>query len=373
MRNTTAARTSDTARRRFLGLIGAGGIGMALPRLGVGAPHQATAPGGTAAAAQGAPAAPPYRIDVHQHFLSPAFYATLNAKNATTPIPGLAAWKDYSPARSLEGLDRIGAAAAMVSLTAPGVWFGDLAEAKRLARELNEFAAAKLVSAYRGRFGLFAVLPLPDVPASLEEAAYALDTLKADGIGILTSYGAKWLGDPAFAPLMEEMNRRKAVVYTHPTDAACCLTMVPGAPNQMLEWPTDTARTIVSLVVSGTAAKYPDIRFIFSHGGGTLTAVAGRVVGAPLDPATLARTADPASRLGQLRRFYYDTAGATNPVNMQALKMLVGSSQIVFGTDTPFFDGLPMVQGLRTSGFTPDELQAVERQNALQLLPRLRG
>jgi predicted TIM-barrel fold metal-dependent hydrolase len=352
-------------RRCFLGAMAALGAGVAIPRFGFGAQTSPTAP-------VVAPAAP-HRIDVHQHFLSPAFYATLNAKNATTPVPGLAAWKDYSPARSLEGLDRIGAATGMVSLTAPGVWFGDLAEAKRLARELNEFATAKLVSDYKGRFGLFAVLPLPDVQASLEEAVYALDTLKADGIGILTSYGTKWLGDPTFAPLMEEMNRRKAVVYTHPTDAACCLTMVPGAPNQMLEWPTDTARTIVSLVVSGTAAKYPDIRFIFSHAGGTLMAVAGRFVGGPLDPGTLAKPAAPASRLGQLRRFYYDTAGAANPVNMQALKMLVGSSQIVFGTDTPFFDGMSIVQGLRTSGFTTEELRGVERQNALAFLPRLRG
>lgn len=351
--------TRSRGRRQFLGAMAALGASVAMPRLGR---------GGQASVA---PAAP-HRIDVHQHFISPSFYATLNAKNATTPIPGLAAWKDYSPARSLEGLDRIGAATGMVSLTAPGVWFGDAAEARRLARELNEFAAARLVSAYKNRFGLFAVLPLPDVQASLEEAAYALDTLKADGIGILTSYGTKWLGDPTFAPLMEEMNRRKAVVYTHPTDAACCMTMVPGAANQMLEWPTDTARTIVSLVVSGTAAKYPDIRFIFSHAGGTLVAVAGRFAGGPLDPATLAAP-PPASRLGQLRRFYYDTAGAANSVNMQALKALVGSSQIVFGTDAPFFDGLTIVQGLRTSGFTPEELRGVERDNALGFLPRLKG
>jgi predicted TIM-barrel fold metal-dependent hydrolase len=356
---------TGTDRRRFLGTLTALGMGAAMPRLGLGGQAPAGAAKGTAVAL--------HRIDVHQHFISPSFYAALNVKNAATPVPGLAAWKDYSPARSLEGLDRIGVAAGMVSLTAPGVWFGDLAEAKRFARELNEFATAKLVSDYRGRFGLFAVLPLPDVRASLDEATYALDTLKADGIGILTSYGAKWLGDPAFAPLMEEMNRRKAVVYTHPTDSACCMTMVPGAANQMLEWPTDTARTIVSLVVSGTSAKYPDIRFIFSHAGGTLTAVAGRFVGGPLDPGTLAKPADPTSRLGQLRRFYYDTAGAANPVNMQALKSLVGASQIVFGTDTPFVDGATTVQGLRTSGFTPEELRGVEREHALGFLPRLKG
>jgi predicted TIM-barrel fold metal-dependent hydrolase len=347
-------------RRRFIGaLTAAGAAALAAGRDLGSQPAQAQTP------------AAAHRIDVHQHFISPAFFATLTARSATTPVPGLAAWKAYTPASNLEALDRLGIATAMVSVTAPGVHFGNDADARRYARELNEFAAARMVGAYRGRFGLFATLPLPDVQGSLEEIAYALDTLKADGIAMLTSYGTTWLGDPAFAPVMEELHRRKAVVYTHPTDAACCMTMVPGIANQMLEYPTDTTRTIASLVASGTAAKFPDIRWIFSHAGGTLTSVAARLVGGSLDPATLAAPAAPASRLGQLRRFYYDTAGAANPVTMQALKTLVSPSQIVFGTDMPFFDGLPIVQGLKTSGFSTDELRAVERDNAARLLPRL--
>ena len=142
-------------------------------------------------------------------------------------MPGFAAWKDYSPARAVETLDRVGIATAMLSITAPGVRFGDAQEARRLAREMNEYAAAKMVSDHKGRFGLFAVLPLPDVQGSLQEIAYALDTLKADGVGVLTSYGNAWLGDPQFAPVLEELNRRKAVVYTHPTDAQCCQGLIP--------------------------------------------------------------------------------------------------------------------------------------------------
>ena len=314
---------------------------------------------------------PARRIDIHQHFVSPSFLATLNAKNAATPIPGLAAWKDFSPARAVETLDRVGVQTAMLSITAPGVWFGDAPEARKLAREMNEYAAARMVSDHKGRFGLFAVLPLPDVDGSLREIEYAFDALKADGVGVLTSYGSAWLGDPSFAPVMAELNRRKAVVYTHPTDAACCQGLVPRVANQMLEYPTDTTRTIASLVVSETAAKNPDVRFIFSHAGGTLTSVAGRLLGPEMTADNLAKPAVPNTRLFQLRRFFYDTAGSANPVNMQALRALVPTSQIVFGTDAPFFDGAPQVQGLQRAGFTPEELRGVERDNALRLIPRL--
>jgi 6-methylsalicylate decarboxylase len=310
------------------------------------------------------------RIDIHQHFVSPSFLATLGAKNGVSPVPGFAAWKGYSPARAVEALDRVGIATAMLSITAPGVWFGDVQEARRLAREMNEYAAAKMVGDYKGRFGLFAVLPLPDVPGSLQEVAYALDTLKADGVGVLTSYGSAWLGDASFTPLLEELNRRKAVVYTHPTDAMCCQNLIPRVANQMLEYPTDTTRTIASLIVSESATKFPDIKFIFSHAGGTITSIAGRLLGAEMTAENLSRTPAANSRLFHLRRFYYDTAGSANPVNMNALKTLVPASQILFGTDAPFFDGAPQVAGLQTAGFTADELRGVERENAARLLGR---
>jgi predicted TIM-barrel fold metal-dependent hydrolase len=235
---------------------------------------------------------------------------------------------------------------------------------------MNEFAAARMVGDHRGRFGLFAVLPLPDVDGALSEIAHALDTLNADGFGLLTSYGNAWLGDPSFAPVLDELNRRKAVVYVHPTDAACCSGLLPRVPNQMLEYPMDTTRTIASLIVSDTATRCPDVRFIFSHAGGTLFGVAGRLLGAEMSAESLARTAEPNSRLHNLRRCHYDTAGSATPVNMQALKTLVGVPQIVFGTDAPFFDGAPQLRGLQTAGFSAAELARVERSNALALLPR---
>ena len=344
---------NDVSRRVFLSSVAAAGAAAALPRwLG----------------AQPAPTQARTRIDIHQHFVSPSFLATLTAKNATTRIPGLAAWKDFTPARTVEALDRVGVDKAMLSITAPGVWFGDPQEARRLAREMNEYAAARMLGDHKGRFGLFAVLPMPDVPGTLQEIAFALDELKADGVGVLTSYGKQWLGDAAFAPVLEELNRRRAIVYTHPTDAQRCGDLIPGVANQMLEYPTDTTRTIASLIVSNTATRFPDIRFIFSHGGGTITAVAGRLLGPTAPPDAFARPPEPNSRLYHLRRFYYDTAGATNPVAMAALKAMVPLSQILFGSDAPFFDGAPQLQGLRASGFTAAELQQIERDNALRLL-----
>jgi 6-methylsalicylate decarboxylase len=141
-------------------------------------------------------------------------------------------------------------------------------------------------------------------------------------------------------------------------------------PNQMLEYPMDTMRTITSLIVSETATRCPDVRFIFSHAGGPLVGVAGRLLGAEMSADALAKTPEPNTRLHHLRRFFYDTAASANPVNMQSLKSLVGVSQIVFGTDAPFVDGAPQVRGLTTAGFTADELARVERRNALGLLPR---
>ncbi len=366
-------------RRTFLGGLGAVGAGLAFrspSNAGPYLPLEGSGAWGLQAAGAAQAPARPYRIDIHQHFVSPGFLATLTARNATTPVPGLVNWKGYSPARMVEILDQNGIAAAMMSVTAPGVWFGGagttvVQETRRYARELNEYAAAAMVGAYKGRFGLFAVLPIPDVEGSLLEIEYAFDTLKVPGVGVLTSYGNQWLGDAAFAPIWEELNRRKAVVYTHPTDAACCPNLVPGVPAQMLEYPTDTSRAIISLVASGTAAKYPDIRFIFSHGGGTITSVIGRLAGPTANGDGVTRPAAPDSRLAQLRRFYYDTAGAANQINMGALKTLASASQIVFGTDAPFFDVAPTVAGLQASGFTAAELRAVERDNALSLLPTL--
>ena len=256
----------------------------------------------------------PRVIDCHHHFVSPAFLKALTAKeghkvDGFTSFFPLGLWKNYSPAKDIETMDRDGVATSLISCTAPGVWFGDPDEARGLARELNEYGA-KMASDYKGRYGLLAVLPIPRVDESLKEIEYAFDTLKADGVGVLTSYGNHWLGDPAFQPIFDELNRRKAVVYTHPIDAPCCQDLMQGVNPTTLEYPTDTARAILSLLGTNAATRYGDIRFIFSHAGGTMPSVIDRIgVGNPdTIAANLRGTPEPNSRLYHLRRFYYDTA-----------------------------------------------------------------
>lgn len=305
-------------------------------------------------------------LDVHQHYVSPDYLALLMRKR----MGGGPQWKDYSPAKHIEDMDKAGIVTAMISPTAPSVWFGDVEESRRAAREINEYAAAKMVGQYKGRFGLFAALPFPDVEGSLKEIEYAFDTLKADGVGILTSYDNKYLGDPSYAPLFDELNRRKAVVYTHPLAIACCGNLVQGVAPQIAEYPNDTTRAIMSVIVSGTATRCPDIRFIFSHAGGTLVSVVGRFLGPAGNGSKITGPAEPNSRLAQIRAFYYDTAQSTNPVLMQALKTLVPPSQIVFGTDFPFANGPAQIAGLETSGLTAAELRGIYRENALKFLPK---
>ncbi len=335
------------SRRAFLTGIAALGASVLMPR-------------GESAAQ--APALKPHRIDVHHHLFPPPFTAEVAARNIQGPV------RDWTPARSIDDMDKAGVAASMTSVTTPAVSFMDEGGARRLARECNEYAA-KLVVDHPGRFGMFAVMPMPHVEGTLREIEYALDTLKADGIALLTSYGDRWLGDPAFAPVMNELNRRKAVVYTHPTTANCCRNLVPDVPESIIEFATDTSRTIASLVFSGTAARCPDMRIIFSHGGGTMPFVTERFTRLPRINKSLASRV-PNGVEYELKRFYYDTAQAAHPMALASLLRLVSVSQVVFGTDFPYRTAADHVKGLTDYGFSAGDLRAIDRENAARLLPR---
>ena len=308
-----------------------------------------------------------HRIDVHHHILPPDYVAAVG-DDRIGPLILAGRTPEWTPEMSVEAMDRHGIATAVTSISAPGLWFGDDEESVRLARLCNEYAAG-IRRDHPGRFGVFASLPLPDVDASLAEIEYALNTLEADGIGLLTSYGDRYPGDPAFAAVFDELDRRGAVVYFHPTNAPCsqCLPEIPAAT---LDFPFDTTRAVVSLLYSGTFARCRNIRFVFSHAGGTVPFLAERIARLGARPGFKEKV--PNGVLPELERLYYDTALSANWLAFRSLLELVTPDKVLFGSDYPFAPEATMaatVKGLIELGLEPEVLQGIERDNALTLFP----
>ena len=314
--------------------------------------------------ASGAGGNSPRRIDVHHHCAPPKWLDDVIGRDLLQP-----ATRNWTAQQSLEEMDKNGVAAAAVSVTNPGLWFGDVAQTRRLARDSNDFMA-QMVREHPTRFAFFAAMPLPDIDGSLAEISHALDTLKADGIGLFTSYRDVWLGTEAFAPVMEELNRRKANVFVHPTAAPCHMNLLPDVQPGVIEYGTDTTRAILGLLTSGQAVRFPDIKWIWSHAGGTAPFLAGRI------EASVPRLKDHKTRLPngaihEMKRFFYDVAGASNRGALVSLMELVAVSQVLFGTDYPAQKSADAITGLTGMKFSVAEMEAVNRGNALRLLPRL--
>jgi 6-methylsalicylate decarboxylase len=308
---------------------------------------------------------PAKRIDVHHHFLAPFHREVLQVNRGSAALP---AWTVEG---SLQDMERAGVVTAMLQVMQPGVWFGNVEQARGLARRCNDYAAA-LVKDHPGKFGMFATVPLPDTEGSLKEIEYGLDVLKSPGIALMSSYADKYLGDPAFLPVFEELNRRKAVVYVHPNTPDCCRALVKGVPVGTIEYATDTSRTIASLIFgeAGTAFKCPDIRFIWSHSGGTLPFLTGRLIRLARDRKD-ARMPD--GPIPILRRYNYEIAQGNTAGQLAALMKLVPVSQVMFGSDYPFVAGIEAVEGLTDYRFSEADQRAIERDNALKLLPGVKA
>jgi predicted TIM-barrel fold metal-dependent hydrolase len=268
-------------------------------------------------------------------------------------------------------MDRTNVSTAFVTISTPGVWFGDVPAARDLSRKCNEFAA-RMVGDYPGRFGSFAVVALPDVEGSLNEIAYAFDQLKADGICLQSSYGDKWLGDPSFDPVFEELDHRKATVYCHPTAPAACRTLIPWVPQPVLEFPFDTTRTVASLLYSGTLNRFKNIRFIFAHAGGAVPMLAGRI--AALGAGVRKELAEkvPNGVEYELMRLYWEVAGAANRPAMAALMNFAPLDHIMFGSDFPFVPIEATAFGLNKVALSPNELEVILNKNASALFPKYR-
>ena len=302
------------------------------------------------------------RIDVHHHFVPPDY-----AKRGGS-VPPL---KNWTVEKSFEDMDKGGVTTAMLSVTTPVLQvMADNGQmmSRDLIRSCNEFGA-RLVADHPGRFGLFAALPLTDVEGSLKEIEYAFDTLKADGIGLFTSYGNQWLGNPAFDPVFAELNRRKAIVYTHPVSPACCTGLIREVTVSEIEYGTDTTRAIASMVFTGASQRFPDLRMIFAHGGGTMPFLIRRFLkdaAGSIDPA-LAKLL-PNGFMPEARRFYYDIAQIPIRAPLLALKNVVPVPHLLFGTDFPYLTAAEHVEGLKEARvFTAPELRAID-ENAASLV-----
>ena len=306
------------------------------------------------------PASKLTRIDVHRHFVPPGYVVdrTRTWLNDRSII-----------AQQLEDMDKSGVALAVISvsvLAEPR----DNAELRRFSRLANEFSA-KLVADHPGRFGVFAYLPFPDVDGTLKEIEYALDTLKADGVFLRTNYDTKFLGDPVFAPVFEELTRRGAVLYTHPTSHPCCERIVPGLRDADIEYGTNTTRAIAKMVFSGASRRYPNMKVIWSHAGGTMPFLVRRFI-KRVHESPEYQPILPEGFLPEARKFYYDCAQGPDAPAMASLKAVVPVSQILFGTDWPHLTTEEHVTGLQKSGvFTEAELKMIDRDNALRLMPTL--
>mgnify|MGYP006272375371 CR=1 FL=1 len=311
-----------------------------------------------------------FSIDIHHHYLPPGYVDRTPSRQLGAMAP-LAGW---TPGRSIEELDRANLSAAMLSVVtngSNGLWFGDNVAARDFARSCNDYGAS-LVSKYPKRFGLLACLPLPDVDGSILEIEYAFDQLHADGIAVFTSYGSQWLGDPKFSPIMAELNRRGAVLYTHPSVANCCVNIQPGIPPSLVEFQTDTTRTLASLIQSGIPYRYPNIRIILSHAGGTMPFLIERFELWAKNSAVVRELPDGIREA--LSAFYYDTAQSANPVALGALKAVVPPERVLFGSDFPFRSIAESAASLGAADvYKQKDLKLINGENALRLFPRFRS
>jgi predicted TIM-barrel fold metal-dependent hydrolase len=309
------------------------------------------------------------RIDVHHHVL-PEFYKDVQRAAGITGS-AYAPFPEWSAEKSLELMDANRIGASVFSFTSPGIFFGDVAQTRDLARRFNDWLA-ELVASNPARFGAFAFLPLPDVDASLREIERIVDDLKLDGICLLTSVDERYIGHMDFWPVYEELNRRKVVTFIHPCYPPGTEARGWDIPRMLIDYPFETTRVATNLIFNGVTEKLPDIPFILSHAGGTLPMLAHRI--SLFDKKTKHRDNYPQGALAYIKRFYFDTALSGHKAPLDALRAFVPDTQILFGTDFPYISADMATQETSDfdayEGFTPEQREAVERANALRLFPR---
>jgi len=311
-----------------------------------------------------------FTIDVHHHILPDIFWRATN--DAHSPVGGIAP-APWSKESMLSYMDDAGIDVAITSISTPGVHMGDDAAASDLARRVNELSA-ELIQGHPTRFGGFAALPLPDVDGALRALEYGLDVLKLDGVILFSNARGIYLGDARFRSLFDELQRRRAVVFVHPTASPDSAARNLGLPDSLIDFTADTTRAVAQLHYGNTFARTPDVKYIFSHAGGTIPYLATRfsivdemnVIPGAEERGTAADT---------LLRLYWDTALSWRPPVLRMLRSAVGMSQVLFGSDYPYLRR-DLAVACRHEVETSTELRGDESgnvlaNNALRLFPRL--
>ncbi len=308
-------------------------------------------------------------IDVHFH-LYPDFYDAAIRNHGPQPTSG--SYPVWNPDIALGLMDAMGVDVAITSISTPGVHFGNAAAAISLAKRCNDYAA-DMSARWPKRFGSFAVLPLPDIDNSLKELARAYDELRVDGVVLLASYDGHFLGEDVFDPLLDELNRRRAVVLVHPGRHPSTETLNLPWPGFMMEYLFDTSRAAVNLLFSGRTERYSNLRMILAHAGGVIPYIAWRLSHSPAISQRLPQLS-PSQVMSGLRWFWYDTALSPGVETFGSLRNVADPARILFGSDAPFAP--PAVTGdavtaLATSTFlNTEERSAVVRGNGAVLFPR---
>jgi predicted TIM-barrel fold metal-dependent hydrolase len=310
-------------------------------------------------------------IDVHFHLI-PQFYR--DAVYEAGRGPAIGRYPDWSPQLALELMDTHGIALAIMSVAQPGVAFMPDAKAADFARRCNDYAA-ELIAQHPQRFGCFGLVPMHDMDAAVAEARYCLETLRFEGISLFASYGEKFLGDGAFDPLMHYLDDRAAIVHVHPGLHPSSKTLDLPWPGFMIEYPFDTTRAAVNLLFSDALERFPNIRFILSHAGGTLPFLAWRLSVAPMIDKRLTRRSR-AEIFAGLKTFWYDNALASGPQSMAALAQIAAPERILFGSDWPFCNDAVVAEEVKdftAPGFLAADVTAmIARDNALKLFAQRR-
>lgn len=305
------------------------------------------------------------RIDAHAHVLPPDYLELLRFPDGR-PFPLPPAPRDAL----FETMERFRIDAAVVSTGPPGAFLGDVGRARELARAANE-GLADLVRAEPTRVAGLALLPLPDVAASLEELDHALDTLELDGVMLVTNVGGTYVGDPAWDPVFGELERRGAYVFLHPGFPPHAPPL-PEHPVWLYEFPFETTRALANLVYSGTLERCPSLRLQAAHLGGAAPFLAHRIASLEArEPALAARA--PQGALTYLARLWYDTGLANHAPGLAATRELTSDDRVVFGSDWPYCaipaEGDDLAPDLDYLG--ADERSRVEGAYVSALVPRL--